>query len=126
MKHRHRRHKDVPPSSSVPRWRGRVWIESEGGTFLGYGRAVLLERIQEHGSIAEAARSMEMSYKHAWDLVQSMNRQAREPLVEKTTGGRGGGGARLTPVGCAAVTEFWDVYRRFQEFLTMESEKLRF
>ncbi|MCP4995252.1 MAG: LysR family transcriptional regulator, partial [Gammaproteobacteria bacterium] len=67
---------------------GRIWIEGPEGTFLGYGRVVLLERIREHGSISAAARSMEMSYRHAWELVDSMNRQSRSPVVVKSTGGR--------------------------------------
>ena len=70
---------------------GRLWIEGKKGTFLGHGRIVLLERIREYGSISRAAKSMEMSYHHAWDLVDSMNRQTTKPLVEKGTGGKGGG-----------------------------------
>ena len=69
-------------------WRGRLWLEGEEGTFLGYGRVVLLERIGQYGSLAQAARSMEMSYKHAWDLLASMNRQAGCKLVETSRGGR--------------------------------------
>ena len=57
--------------------KGRVWIEGASGTFLGYGRVVLLERIAEFGSISKAAKSMDMSYRHAWELVDSINRQAR-------------------------------------------------
>ena len=103
---------------------GRVWIEGPEGTFIGYGRAVLLERIREHGSISAAARSMEMSYRHAWKLVESMNRQSRSPVVEKTTGGRGGGGAVLTEAGERAIECFWAVHREFREFLAERSRQL--
>ena len=106
------------------RLRGRVWIEGPEGTFLGYGRVVLLERIRDHGSISAAARSMEMSYRHAWELVDSMNRQAPAPVVEKVTGGRGGGGARLTPAGEAAVASFWEMYRDFRHYLAEQSDAL--
>jgi len=106
------------------RLRGRLWIEGPEGTFLGYGRVVLLERIREHGSISAAARSMEMSYRHAWDLVDSMNRQGRTPVVEKSTGGRGGGGAALTPTGERAVEAFWAAYHDFKEFLSERGRKL--
>ncbi len=59
--------------------RGRIWIAAETGTFLGYGRVILLERIQALGSISAAARSMQMSYRHAWKLVDSMNRHSTIP-----------------------------------------------
>lgn len=99
------------------RWRGRIWLESAEGTFLGHGRVVLLERIKEHGSIAQAARSMEMSYKHAWDLLDSMNRQAACKLVETSRGGKSGGGATLTPAGEKAIVLFWRYHERFQDVL---------
>ena len=83
--------------AAKPGFRGRVWIDGPEGTFIGYGRVVLLERIIEHGSITKAAISMKMAYRHAWDLVDSMNRQAKTPFVELATGGKGGGGAHVTP-----------------------------
>ena len=106
------------------RLKGRFWIEGEEGTFLGYGRIVLLERIREHGSISAAARSMKMSYRHAWDLVDSMNRQSRSPVVKKNTGGRGGGGAVLTDAGARAIEAFWSAYREFNLFLREWERKL--
>ena len=102
--------------------RGRVWIEGPEGTFLGFGRVVLLERILEHGSISAAARSMDMSYRHAWKLVDSMNRQSRKPVVVSSTGGRGGGGARLTEEGEQAITAFWSAWNDFKGFLANRSE----
>jgi molybdate transport system regulatory protein len=105
------------------RWKGRIWLEGAEGTFLGYGRVVLLERIAEFGSISKAARSMEMSYKHAWDLVDSMNRQAAEPLVETASGGKGGGGTKLTAAGRRAIDLFRGVHDRLREFLAKETIK---
>ncbi|MFZ5763019.1 MAG: winged helix-turn-helix domain-containing protein [Thermodesulfobacteriota bacterium] len=106
------------------RWRGRLWLEGAEGTFLGYGRVVLLERIREHGSLASAARSMEMSYKHAWDLLASMTRQAGCPLVATARGGKGGGGATLTPAGEKAVALFRKYHERFQQELAAMSAEL--
>ncbi len=105
-------------------WRGRLWLEGEEGTFLGYGRVVLLERIREYGSLAQAARSMEMSYKHAWDLLDSMNRQAGCKLVETSRGGKSGGGARLTPTGERAIAVFWQYHAQFQDVLQEMTAKL--
>ncbi len=104
--------------------RGRLWIEGPEGTFLGYGRVILLERIREHGSISAAARSMEMSYRHAWKLVDSMNRQSQQPVVEKKTGGKGGGGAAVTESGHLAIECFWAAYKDYKEFLALRTEKL--
>jgi len=107
------------------RLRGRIWIEGPEGTFLGYGRVILLERIKEHGSISAAARSMEMSYRHAWELVDSMNRQSLSPVVEKSTGGRGGGGAQVTDTGEQAIEAFWSVHSEFKQFLQTKGKKLK-
>lgn len=106
------------------RCRGRVWIEKDGETYLGFGRMVLLERIKEFGSISQAAKSMAMSYKHAWDLVDSMNRQAGEPLVSTSKGGKGGGGAYLTEAGETAVMKFAGLLDRLDVFLAAESARL--
>ncbi len=106
-------------------FRGRVWIDGPEGTFIGYGRVVLLERIMEFGSITKAARSMEMAYRHAWDLVDSMNRQAKEPFVALATGGKGGGGARVTEAGRRAIKVFWRFHRDLEAFLKKEQKKLK-
>jgi len=105
---------------------GHIWIDGAEGTFLGYGRIVLLERIREEGSITKAAKSMSMSYRHAWELVDSMNRQAAKPLVELATGGRGGGGAHLTKEGQEAIVLFWELYADFQTYLKQQRKKTRF
>ena len=59
----------------------------------------LLERIGESGSISAAASAMGMSYKAAWQAVEGMNNLSEQPLVERQTGGRHGGGTQLTPYG---------------------------
>jgi len=105
--------------------RGRLWIDGTEGTFLGYGRIILLERIREHGSITKAAKSMEISYRHAWELVDSMNRQSPKPLVESATGGRNGGGAILTKEGERAIALFWELYADFQKYITLQQKKTR-
>ncbi len=97
--------------------RGRIWIEKDGELYFGRGRAILLERIDQLGSIAAAARSMQLGYRNAWLWVEAMNRLAPAPLVEKTTGGTGGGHTRLTKEGRKAVSEYKKLRARFEEFL---------
>jgi molybdate transport system regulatory protein len=106
------------------RVRGRLWLDGPEGTFLGYGRVVLLERIGEHGSISSAARSMGMSYRKAWLLVDSMNRQSRTPLVVTATGGKGGGGARLTDTGEQAIAVFRKAWKDLGTFLERRTHGL--
>jgi molybdate transport system regulatory protein len=70
---------------------------------FGPGRFALLRAIAASGSISAAARSLDMSYRRAWLLVQSMNVQFGAPLVTRRVGGATGGGARVTETGLAAM-----------------------
>jgi molybdate transport system regulatory protein len=97
--------------------RGRVWLERDGELYMGWGRTMLLERIDKFGSIAAAARSMKLGYRNAWLWIESVNRLAPAPLVEKTTGGAGGGHARLTKEGRKAVEQYKELRAKFAEFL---------
>ena len=107
-------HEDIPPS---PALRGHIWIEGSSGTFLGYGRIALLERIREYGSITKAAKALEMSYRRAWVLIDSMNNQVPKPFVVTSAGGKRGGGTRITAEGERAIAEFWKIHNDFQKFL---------
>jgi molybdate transport system regulatory protein len=73
---------------------------------MGPGKADLLDAIAKTGSISAAARSMDMSYRRAWLLVDAMNRCFREPLVRSATGGKQGGGASVTEAGIAVLQHF--------------------
>lgn len=73
---------------------------------LGPGKAELVERILETGSISAAARAMGMSYRRAWQLVEGMNRACREPVVITAVGGKRGGGAEVTAFGRRLVQLF--------------------
>lgn len=104
-----------------PGWHGRVWLEGHEGTFIGYGRAVLLEKIRDHGSISKATQEMKMSYKHGWNLLESMKRQAGTPVVLTTRGGQNGGGATLTTAGTTLLKQFWHVQQKLEAFLANET-----
>ncbi|WP_020146410.1 winged helix-turn-helix domain-containing protein [Thioalkalivibrio sp. ALJ15] len=98
-------------------------------TAMGPGKAMLLEAIREKGSISAAARSVGMSYRRAWDLVETMNQSFREPMVETAKGGSGGGGAQVTEFGERVLARYREMEARataaireelddFSEFLT--------
>ncbi len=77
---------------------GRFWLTNNGEYFAGRGRIELLKHIKETGSIARAAKVMKMSYKAAWDSVDAMNKMTGQTLVIRTSGGRDGGGSKITDI----------------------------
>lgn len=83
-----------------------IWLEKDGELYLGGGRVMLLERVGQFGSIAAAARSMNLTYANAWNWIKAMNELAPSPLVEKMIGGSGGGHAMLTLEGQKAIRQF--------------------
>lgn len=89
----------------------RLRVVIAPGVALGPGKADLLDGIRETGSISAAGRSMQMSYKRAWTLVDEMNRWFADPLVTAETGGAKGGGARLTDLGETVL----EAYRRMED-----------
>jgi molybdate transport system regulatory protein len=104
--------------------RGAVWLATGNENLGGQGRMALLHAIAERGSITQAARAMGMSYKSAWDAIDAMNRLAGAPLVERVSGGRGGGSTILTPRGRQLIERFAQidsVHRRFLQLLDAQS-----
>jgi molybdate transport system regulatory protein len=106
--------------------KSRIWICTEQGTFLGEGRITLLKEIEKHGSISKAAKAMKMSYKKAWKLVDSMNRQGDQTLVRRKTGGIGGGGSELSETGKKAIELFQEISSKNSTFLNSQIEKMEF
>lgn len=102
-----------PPSAPVLKPRLRVVVGDN--IALGPGKVELLAFIAETGSIAEAAKRMDMSYMRAWTLVKQMEACFTEPLLDRQRGGTARGGAQLTPLG----TRVLELYHE------MEQESLR-
>jgi molybdate transport system regulatory protein len=105
--------------------KGNIWIENNDIAFIGVGRVMLLERIKEYGSITVAAKSMKMSYRQAWELVDSMNKQSKKPLVETVSGGAGGGGSKITKEAEKAINLFKNLNERFHQFNEQETKKIK-
>jgi len=98
--------------SEPPRLRLRLHLGRS--VMVGPGKADLLAAVAATGSITAAGRTMGMSYKRAWLLVDTMNRCFHGPLVAAAKGGAGGGSARLTPAGERVLT----LYRRIEAHAT--------
>lgn len=92
---------------------------------IGPGKADLLAAIDESGSISAAGRQLDMSYRRAWLLVETMNRCFRSPLVEAAKGGSKGGGARLTSLGVEVLKSYRQMEAKAERAISGEVAKLR-
>ena len=104
---------------TAPILKTRFRILRGGDIALGPGKVELLAYIAETGSIAEAAKRMEMSYMRAWTLVQQMERCFTEPLLDRQRGGAARGGAQLTPFG----TRVLELYQAMETTALKATEK---
>ena len=91
----------VPPCQSSHRIRARAPGRA--------GQLKLLELIAKTGSISAAARAMDMSYRRAWLLIDEVNNAMKAPVVLTATGGAGGGGAALTPLGETLIAAYREI-----------------
>lgn len=104
--------------------KSRIWIESDKHVLLGEGRVQLLKAIDETGSLSKAAKQLNISYKKAWNLLDSVNKSAKKPVTINSTGGKGGGGAELTEHGKSLVEAFDEINKNCWEFLDKQLEKI--
>ena len=86
---------------------------------IGPGKIALLEHIAASGSLSQAARELDMSYRRAWLLLDSLNTSFRQPATQATTGGRGGGGVTLTAFGLRLIER----YRKFEAELSRHAQR---
>ena len=107
-------HRSQPPRI---RLRGRVWIELAGKPALTESGADLLEQIEACGSLSEAARRLRFSYRRAWMLLDAMNTRWPRPLARTATGGKRGGGSRLTDAGHQALRTYRDLQIQIEALL---------
>ena len=92
---------------------------------LGPGKVDLLESINKEGSISQAARQSHLSYRRAWDMVNTMNRCFKKPLVISATGGKGGGGAELTPLGEKVIAIYREMENKASKATQQEWNSLK-
>ncbi|GGW46168.1 winged helix-turn-helix domain-containing protein [Arenibacter certesii] len=104
--------------------KSRIWIEAGDNVFLGEGRVKLLKAIDEEGSLSKAAKSLGMSYKKAWTLVDAVNKSAKRKVVVKTVGGAQGGGTKITPYGKKLIEAFETINKNCWAFLDQQLKAL--
>src|SRR3984885_9217582 len=93
----------TPSLSRQPEVRFRMRIRQADAVAIGPGKIDLLEAVHEHGSISAAARSLGMSYRRAWLLIDELNRSLKSPATVSEQGGQSGGGCHATPVGATIL-----------------------
>ena len=106
---------------------GKIRIRVTVGDTIAFGpgKASLLDAIAATGSISAAARTMDMSYRRAWMLVEQMNRCFAQPLVITATGGARGGGAQVTPLAQQVVLRYRAMQRQADAAIAADLDYLR-
>jgi molybdate transport system regulatory protein len=102
--------------------RGRIWVESGGKPALTDAGADLLDQIDACGSLSEAARRLRYSYRRAWMLLHAMNARWPSPLAITATGGKRGGGAKLTDLGRHVLRIYRDLQLQLEHLLDSGSD----
>lgn len=83
-----------------------IYVRKDKMLVINPERINLLRWIQKTGSLLTAAKKMGVSYNKAWNMLETLNSVSKKPLVEKTRGGKGGGGARITDYGILILKEY--------------------
>ncbi|WP_221797346.1 TOBE domain-containing protein [Oceanobacter mangrovi] len=105
--------------------KGQLWLGELGKRGLAAEQIDLLQAIESTGSISAAAKAVGISYKTAWERVDTMNNMSRQPLVSRAVGGARGGGTALTDFGQQIVAGFVSLQAAHQEFLQQLGRKVQ-
>jgi molybdate transport system regulatory protein len=102
----------------------RFRVDFNAAGSIGPGKIALLEEIARSGSLSQAARDLRMSYRRAWELIDSLNGMFSRTVASSTTGGRGGGGMRLTPFGESVIKSYRKLERDVEKQAALRLESL--
>jgi molybdate transport system regulatory protein len=105
--------------------KGRIWIEIGNKSFIGEGKALLLKKTAELGSLRKASAALGISYRQAWYSLNQMNKATENPVITLRHGGRDGGIAHLTQFGEEILTVFEKLQFEFGKFLQNEGSVLK-
>jgi molybdate transport system regulatory protein len=102
----------------------KFWLEKDKRVLFGEGRKQLLQAIEDYGSLAQAARQMNMSYRAAWGRLKASEDRLGYPLAEKETGQGKKGGLRLTPQGKALLDRYTAIHQAMESLVAELERKL--
>ena len=100
--------------------KSKIWIESEGKPVFGRGRRFLLKAIDKYGSINQAAKEINISYRKAWGYIKAMEERLGFKLIERQTGGKNGGGATLTVEAKKFLTKYEELEMGIREIVDVK------
>lgn len=103
--------------------RSKLWIEIEGEPVFGRGRRFLLQAIQRYGSINQAAKEINISYRKAWSYIKAMEERLGIRLVDRQIGGKNGGGAQLTAGARRFLKRYENLEKGINEFVDRRFKK---
>ena len=97
----------------------KIRIQLKNNFHIGPGKVLLLEKIEETGSLSKAAKSMGLSYRKAWRLINELNNSSIRKLVYAKSGGKGVRGSQLSEEG----KDFIRLFKKIENNLTLITEK---
>ena len=101
--------------------KGRIWIDIGDKNFMGRGKAELLKKTADLGSLRKASMELGMSYRQAWYHIERLNKVTGTPLIMLQRGGKNGGRARITEFGEQVLEIFEKSQIEFEAFLKNQS-----
>ena len=104
--------------------KSKFWIEVDGRPVFGRGRRCLLEAIDKYGSINQAAKETNISYRRAWSYLNTMEERLGMKLIERQTGGKDGGGAILTENARTILKKYSDLEIGMQKIVDKKFKKI--
>src|SRR5574340_176280 len=104
--------------------KSKIWIESGGKPVFGRGRWFLLEAIDKYGSINQAAKEINISYRKAWGYIKAMEERLGFKLIERQTGGKNGGGATLTEEAKIFLRKYEELEMGIREIVDVKFGKI--
>ena len=93
----------------------KVWMEIDGKPVIGEGRAELLLKIYDTGSLSKAAETLNISYKHAHEMISSLNKRCGTEIVQTRVGGSDGGGTIITEAGMQLIQDYLDLKKDMEK-----------
>ncbi len=88
------------------RAKSKIWLEKNGKLVFGEGKSQLLKAVDQAGSINKASQKMGISFRHGWGYITAIEERLGFKLVERSRGGKCGGGSRLTPEARSLIEKY--------------------
>jgi molybdate transport system regulatory protein len=102
--------------------KAKIWLESDSKCVIGEGRAELLRKIKELGSLSEVAKSMGMAYSHAWSEIKEIEDAVGGSVIISSRGGKDGGSSSLTELGEDILKRFDDENKKMDQHLVKRNK----